>query len=47
MSRSGIRRRLEEEFLAESPRGRLQYYAVSYSKCHDHEWRVAGLQYDR
>ena len=41
MSWSGIRRRLEEEFLAESLRGRIQYYAVSYSKCPDHEGRAA------
>ena len=47
MSWSGIRKRLEEEFLAESLRWRLQYYAVSYSKCPDHEGRAAGLQYDR
>ena len=41
MSWSGIRKRLEEEFLAESLRGRIQYYAVSYSKCPDHEGRAA------
>ena len=41
MSWSGIRKRLEQEFLAESLRGRIQYYAVSYSKCSDHEGRAA------
>ena len=41
MSWSGIRKRLEQEFLAESLRGRIQYYAVSYSKCPDHEGRAA------
>ena len=43
MSWSGIRKRLKEEFLAESLRGRIQYYAVSYSKCPDHEGRAAVL----
>lgn len=41
MSWSGIRKRLEEEFLADKLRGRIQYYAVSYSKCPDHEGRAA------
>ena len=41
MSWSGIRKRLEEEFLAASLRGRIEYYAVSYSKCPDHEGRAA------
>ncbi len=43
MSWSGIRKRLEEELLAPSLRGRLRYFAVSYSKCPDREGRVAVL----
>lgn len=38
---SGIKRRLEKEFLAPSLRGRIQYYATSYSKSPDHEGRAA------
>lgn len=41
MSWSGIRKRLENEFLAPSLRGRIRYFATSYSKCPDHEGRVA------
>lgn len=38
---SGIRRRLEQEYLALSLRGRIQYYATTYSKSPDHEGRAA------
>lgn len=38
---SGIRRRLEQEYLATSLRGRIQYYATTYSKSHGHEGRAA------
>lgn len=38
---SYIRHKLENEYLAESLRGHLQYFAASYSKCHDHEGRAA------
>lgn len=38
---SGIRKKLEDEYLAECLRGRIQYYATSYSKSPDHEGRAA------
>lgn len=38
---SGIRKKLETEYLAQSLRGHIQYYATSYSKSPDHEGRVA------
>ena len=38
---SGIRNKLENEYLAHSLRGHIQYFATSYSKCHDHEGRAA------
>lgn len=41
MTWSGIRKRLEEDLLAECLRGRIQYFCTSYSKCPDHEGRVA------
>ncbi len=37
----GIRKKLEGEYLAESLRGHIQYFATSYSKCPDHEERAA------
>lgn len=40
---SGIRAKLEKEYLAESLRGRIQYFATSYSRCPDHEGRGAIL----
>ncbi len=43
MTWSGIRSKLENEYLAESLRGHIQYYATSYSKCPDHEGRAAVL----
>ena len=38
---SGIRTKLEKDYLAPSLRGRVQYFATSYSKCPDHEGRAA------
>ena len=38
---SGARAKLEKEYLAESLRGHIQYFATSYSKCPDHEGRAA------
>ena len=42
---SGIRKKLETEYLAESLRGHIQYYATSYSRSPDHEGRAA-IRYD-
>lgn len=42
---SNIRNKLENEYLANSLRGHIQYVAVSYSKCPDHEGRFA-VRYD-
>ena len=41
MSWSGMRSKLENEYLAASLRGHIQYYATSYNKCPDHEGRAA------
>lgn len=41
MTWSGVRKRLEEDLLAECLRGRIQYFCTSYSKYPDHEGRVA------
>ena len=38
---SGIRKKLETEYLAQSLRGHIQYYATSYSRSPDHEGRAA------
>ncbi len=38
---SGIRKKLESEYLAESLKGHIQYFATSYSKCPEHEGRPA------
>ena len=38
-----IRKKLEEEYLAYSLRGRIRYFCTSYSKCPDHEGRAAIL----
>ena len=38
---SGIKKKLETEYLAQSLRGHIQYYATSYSKSPDHEGRAA------
>lgn len=42
---SGIRKKLETEYLAQSLRGHIQYYATSYSRSPDHEGRAA-IRYD-
>ncbi len=42
---SGIRKKLETDYLAQSLRGHIQYYATSYSKSPDHEGRAA-IRYD-
>lgn len=38
---SGIRNKLENDYLAESLRRHIQYYATSYSRSPDHEGRAA------
>lgn len=38
---SGIRQKLENDYLAASLRGHIQYYATSYSKSPDHNGRAA------
>ncbi len=38
---SGIKKRLEQEFLCDSLKGRISYFMTSYSKAHDNEGRVA------
>lgn len=38
---SSIRHKLEEDYLAEALRGRIQYFATSYSYSPDHEGRAA------
>ena len=40
---SKIRSKLEKEYLAQSLRGHITYFATSYRKCHDHEGRAAIL----
>ena len=42
---SGIRKKLETEYLAQSLQGHIQYYVTSYSKSPDHEGRAA-IRYD-
>ena len=42
---SGIRKKLENEYLAKSLQGHIQYYATTYSRSHDHEGRAA-IRYD-
>ncbi|MBF1044636.1 MAG: hypothetical protein HXL21_04545 [Peptostreptococcus sp.] len=42
---SGIRKKLESEYLAKSLQGQIQYYVTSYSKSSDHEGRAA-IRYD-
>lgn len=42
---SGIRKKLESEYLAKSVQGHIQYYATTYSRSHDHEGRAA-IRYD-
>lgn len=38
---SGIRHRLESDYLAPSLRGRIQYFCTSYSRSPDHSGRAA------
>lgn len=38
---SGIRHKLENDYLCTALRGRIQYYAISHSKSADHEGRAA------
>ena len=38
---SGIRHKLETEYLAPSLRGHIQYFVTTYSKSPDHEGRAA------
>ena len=40
---SGIRKKLENEYLAESLRGHIQYFATTYRESHDREGRAAIL----
>lgn len=40
---SGIRNKLEKDYLAESLRGRITYFATTYRKSHDNEGRAAIL----
>ena len=42
---SGIRKKLETEYLAQSLQGHIQYYAISYSRSPDHVGRAA-IRYD-
>lgn len=40
---SAMRKKLESEYLAESLRGRLRYFATTYRRSHDREGRIAIL----
>ena len=40
---SAIRKKLEKEYLAESLRGHIQYFATTYRESHDQEGRAAIL----
>ena len=40
---SGMKAKLEKDYLAESLRGHIQYFVTNYSKCPDHEGRAAIL----
>ena len=40
---SGTRKKLEEDYLCPALRGRVRYFATTYSKCPDHEGRAAIL----
>lgn len=42
---SGIRKKLESEYLAKNLRGHISYFATSYSRSPDHEGRAA-IRYD-
>ncbi|MBQ7783421.1 MAG: hypothetical protein IJ368_05575 [Oscillospiraceae bacterium] len=40
---SGIRNKLENDYLAQSLKGHIRYFATSYSKCPDHYGRASIL----
>ena len=40
---SSTRKKLEEDYLCPALRGRVRYFATTYSKCPDHEGRAAIL----
>ena len=40
---SGMRKKLEQEYLAQSLRGRVSYFVTSYRESHDQEGRAAIL----
>lgn len=40
---SGIRKKLEQDYLAESLKGHIQYFATTYRESHDQEGRAAIL----
>ena len=40
---SGTRKKLETDYLCPALRGRVRYFATTYSKCPDHEGRAAIL----
>ena len=42
---SGMRKKLETEYLAQSLRGHIQYFVTTYRKSHDREGRAA-IRYD-
>lgn len=42
---SGIRKKLEGEYLADSLHGHISYFVTSYNRSHDHEGRAA-IRYD-
>ena len=42
-----IRSKLENEYLADSLKGHIRYFATSYSKCHDHQGRASILFDDK
>lgn len=42
---SGIRHKMETEYLAESLRGHIQYFVTTYSRSPDHEGR-ASIRFD-
>lgn len=41
LSWSAMRQQLEQEFLCDSLKGRIQYFVTRYRKSHDQEGRVA------
>lgn len=43
---SGARKKLEKEYLAESLRGRVQYYATAYRESHDSDKGRAAIRVD-